>query len=128
MILWIAETNDQQCYNLISQTKADLLIQIEGLARKAESVEVFKIEISTSNVFSLIVSLTGEGGGRNQYMGSIKQSYNTYSRSNGKLGLLRLTLPSVSDRVIKEENEKRGFNMVSLSGLTPPKTSAIKVI
>ena len=63
--IWIAsQSEDSSCYNLISKTKKDLLIQI----KKHDHIKYNTIglyEIFYNNAFDLFDYVTSESGGRN---------------------------------------------------------------
>ena len=99
MKIWICELNNNNggCYNLLHQTKKDLLKDITEIQKQEEPYkddferyEAFQVEVNTSNAFELIRHCTSEGGGRYAYsLGDIIQEYKVTS-ANGKFGLKQL--------------------------------------
>jgi hypothetical protein len=85
MKIWIAEQNqDAMCYNLISQTKKDLIKELKHNHETNYGYpcdRAYQMDIDTSNLFKLIEHLTSEDGGRCLCMGKIVNEYKIINKA-----------------------------------------------
>lgn len=75
MKVWIAKQyDDAKCYNLMERTKKALVEQIKENDH-VRFVDMYQLDVDMSDGFRLIEYLTGEVGGRDEYMGSVKSHH-----------------------------------------------------
>lgn len=69
LTVWIAtQSADSQCYNVVARTKKAALEQIANSYRPSEYSAPKKIVIEYKDAFDLFEYVTGEAGGRHEYL------------------------------------------------------------